>query len=216
MELTLEEYLKSTQTIQSNEQIIIRQAERLTENCVRPEEKAVRLFNFVRDDIQYNMYMTSVYIDDYKASRILELKKGYCVQKAVLLTALGRAVQIPSRLVFAKIKNHRVPEHIIKKLGSNIFPRHGYNQLFLNGKWVNLAATFDRTTCKRNGLPMVEFDGVNDAILPEKDFNGNPYIEYIKKYKTCADLPMDWVRKKIAERFGPDKEPCIKKKGSSG
>jgi len=183
----------------------------LTGGCSSDEEKAVKLFYFVRDSIPYNVYMISVFIEDFKASRILEWGKGYCVQKAVLLTALGRASGVPSRLIFAKIKNHRVPDHVFEKLRTNVFPRHGYNQFYLNERWVSAAATFDRTLCEKNGLPTVEFDGKKDAILPKKDLMGKTYIEYIEKFPPVDDLPFDWIAKRISKIVGPDKRPWLDK-----
>jgi len=203
----MEIYLKPTPTIDAAHERIIEVARNLTKDCSNDEEKAVKLFYFVRDSIRYNMYMISVFIEDFKASRILEWGKGYCVQKAVLLAALGRASGIPSRLVFAKIRNHRVPAHIFQMMKTNTFPRHGYNQFFLNGRWVSAAATFDRGLCEKNGLPPVEFDGKSDAILPEKDLKGEPYIEYVEKFPPKEDLPFDWIRERISKIVGPDKRP---------
>ena len=205
-------YLKDTPTIDVNNKGIIEKAKEITKNCNNEEEKAVRLFYFVRDSIKYNIYMISTFIEDFRASKILEWKKGYCVQKAVLLTALGRAAGIPTRLAFAKIKNHALPPHLFKMFKTNIFPRHGYNQFFLNGKWVSAAATFDRVLCEKNGLPTVEFDGKRDAILSEKDLKGAPYIEYIEKFPPKEDLPFDWIFKKVSMLVGPDKRPWIEKR----
>jgi len=197
-------YLKPTFTIESDHKKIIETARNLTRDCLSNKDKAVKLFYFVRDSIPYNIYMISVFIEDFKASRILKWGKGYCVQKAVLLAALGRAVDIPSRLVFASIRNHRVPAHIFQKMG-NLFPRHGYNQFFLNGKWVSAAATFDKNLCKKNGFPTVEFDGEKDAVLPDKDLEGKPFIEYVEKFPPTEDLPFDWIAEMVSERVGPDK-----------
>lgn len=197
-------YLKPTFTIESDHKKIIETARNLTRDCLSNKDKAVKLFYFVRDSIPYNIYMISVFIEDFKASRILEWGKGYCVQKAVLLAALGRAVGIPSRLVFASIRNHRVPAHIFQKMG-NLFPRHGYNQFFLNGKWVSAAATFDKNLCKKNGFPPVEFDGEKDAVLPDKDLGGKPFIEYVEKFPPTEDLPFDWIAEMVSKRVGPDK-----------
>ena len=207
----LENYLRPTFAIDSDHETIIETARDLTKGCSSNGEKAVKLFYFVRDAIPYNLYMISLFIEDFKASRVLEWKEGYCVQKAVLLTALARAAGIPSRLVFAMIRNHKVPSHIFKKLGNNLFYRHGYNQFFLNGRWVTAAATFDKTSCEKNGLPAVEFDGETDATLPKKDLKGGPYIEYVEKFPDFADLPFDWIYEAIAEKttevLGPDKRP---------
>jgi transglutaminase-like putative cysteine protease len=205
-------YLKPTFTIEANHKKIIETARNVTRGCLSNKDKAVKLFYFVRDSIPYNLYMVSVFVEDLKASRVLEWGKGYCVQKAVLLTALGRAADIPSRLIFASIRNHRIPAHIVEWMGSNVFPRHGYNQFFLSGKWVSAAATFDKNLCEKNGLPSVEFDGEKDAILSDKDLEGRPYIEYVEKFPPTEDLPFDWIAKVISKRVGPDKRSWPQKK----
>jgi len=204
-------YLQPTFTIDADNEMIAERAQRLIATCSTDEEKAVKLFYFVRDSIRYNLFMISVFVEDFRASKILEWGKGYCVQKAVLLTALGRAAGIPSRMAFAKIRNHRVPEHIIQRMGDNLFPRHGYNQFFLSGRWVSVAATFDRALCEKNGLPTVEFNGREDAILPPTDLTGKPYIEYVKKFQPCEDLPFEWIAKKIVQLVGPEKRPWLEK-----
>jgi len=211
MDSEMGHYLQATSTIEADHKKIIEKVTNLTRGCASDEEKAVELFYFVRDSIRYNIYMISVFIEDFKASRILEWGKAYCVQKAVLLTALGRAAGIPSRLVFAKIRNHKLPAHILEIMGTNTFPRHGYNQFFLNGRWVSAAATFDKVLCEKNGLPTVEFDGKRDAILPEKDLKGAPYIEYIEKFPPKEDLPFDWIKERVSQLVGSDKRPWLNK-----
>ena len=190
-------YLKPTEAIDSEHETIQKVMEKVTNGCASGVEKAIELFYFVRDSIHYSPYTVSVALEDFKASTVLARGKGYCVQKAVLLTALGRAAGIPSRLAFAKIKNHRLPTDLREQWGTNIFGCHGYNQIFLNGKWISAAATFDRNSCERNGLQTIEFDGIYDAILSQTDLNGNPHIEYLERYSPQADLPMEWIREDI-------------------
>jgi len=202
-------YLEATEAIDCDSEAIQRLAEDLTSGCASDEEKAVKLFYFVRDSIRYNIYMISAYLEDFKASTVLARGKGYCVQKAVLLTALGRAARIPTRLAFAKIKNSRVPPSLLEKTGTNIFPAHGYNQFQLLGRWVSAAATFDKELCQKNGLLSVEFDGVHDALLPRADLAGNPYIEYVELYGPQADVPMEWIRERVARIWGEDKRPWL-------
>ncbi len=211
MDFNIELYLKATPTLDAGHERIIETARTLTRGCSSDEEKAVKLFYFVRDSIGYNVFMISVFIEDFRASRVLEWGKGYCVQKAVLLAALGRAAGIPSRLAFAKIRNHKLPEHIFQIMKTNTFHRQGYNQFLLNGGWVSAAATFDKNLCQKNGLPTVEFDGKSDAILPEKGLKGEPYIEYVEKFPPHDDLPFHWIAEKISEIVGPDKRPWLDK-----
>jgi transglutaminase-like putative cysteine protease len=205
----MERYLRATPTIDADNENILETAARLTRGCSSDQQKAEKLFYFVRDEIKYNIYMISVFLEDFRASRVLEWGKGYCVQKAVLLAALGRASGIPSRLVFAKIRNHKVPPHILEIIKTDIFPRHGYNQFFLGGRWVSAAATFDKELCEKNGLPPVEFDGKHDAELPERDLLGKPFIEYVEKFTPRDDLPFEWIAERISTIVGPDKRPWL-------
>jgi transglutaminase-like putative cysteine protease len=61
-------YLHATQTIDADHERIIEVAQRLTAGCSNDQEKAVNLFYFVRDQIRYNIYMISVFIEDFKAA----------------------------------------------------------------------------------------------------------------------------------------------------
>jgi len=201
----MNEYLQATRAIESTHPQILSRAGELTRGCQTDSEKAVRLFDFVRDQIRYNVYMISMFIEDFCASFILDAGKGYCVQKAVLLCALGRAAGIPSRLVFARIRNRRIPDKVRARVKGDIFPAHGYNQFYLEDRWVSAAATFDAGLCRKMGVPPVTFDGQHDACLPDRALDGGPYIEYVERYEPCADLPLDWIVERISKIWGPDK-----------
>ncbi|MBW1857834.1 MAG: transglutaminase family protein, partial [Deltaproteobacteria bacterium] len=66
------QYLRATFTIEAEHEKIIETATNVTQSCFSDEEKAIKLFYFVRDSIRYNIYMISVFIEDFRASRILE------------------------------------------------------------------------------------------------------------------------------------------------
>lgn len=205
----MKEYLVPTQTIDCDNDKIKETARELTSGCATKNEMAVKLFYFVRDSIPYSLYMISVFKEDFTASKILQWGKGYCVQKAVLLAALGRAAGIPTRLVFARIRNHKVPENIVRMTGTNIFPRHGYTQFFLDDRWVSVAPTFDKGLCGKIGAPRVEWDGSSDAVLPEKDLSGGKYIEYVEKFEPQKDLPFEWIVNETSKTVGKDKRPWL-------
>ena len=195
-------YLHPTEAIDSDNSGIREVAMRLTTALPDPARKSVALFYFVRDEIHYSVYMISTYFGDFKASATLTRRRGYCVQKAVLLAALARAVGIPSRLAFAKIRNQRVPEHLVKQTGMNILPSHGYTQLYLHGTWVSVTPAFDRSLCEKSGLPPAEFDGVHDALLSDTDLYGRPFIEYLEKYEPQRDFPFSWLRERLLPIWG--------------
>ncbi len=212
----MEEYLQATATIEADDPLIRDKARELTAGAGSEREAVMRLFAFVRDQIPYNLFMISMHEDDFKASFILKTGKGYCVQKAVLLCALARCAGVPSRLALARIRNHRIPAKLQARLGRNEFPGHGYNQFYLDGRWISAAATFDAALCARVGVPVVAFDGQADAILPEKALDGGPYIEYLERYGHFADLPLSFITERTSKIWGKDKRAWLRPEDDTG
>jgi len=200
----LKEYLKPTRFIDSDNPYIKSLCQGMVDSYMSQIQKARKLFEYVRDGVHYDMYSASSDPDSYIASSIIKKGRGYCVQKAIALAALGRAVGIPSRIVLVAIKNHKAPREAIEVMKTNIFFPHAYNQFFLNSKWVSVAATFDRDICERIGVPTVQFNGIDDALLPQTDKDGSPYIEYVDKYGAFEDFPLEYVMRKMAEYYGED------------
>jgi transglutaminase-like putative cysteine protease len=212
----MDEFLQATAAIEAEHPLIKAKADELAGDAASARGKVLRLFTFVRDQIPYNLFMISMHPDDFRASFILELKKGYCVQKAVLLCALARAVGVPARLALARIRNHRIPPALKARLGRNDFPGHGYNQFFLDDHWVSAAATFDAALCARVGAPVVEFDGQDDAMLPATALDGSPYIEYLEHYGYFADLPLDFITERTSKIWGRDKRSWLRPEDDTG
>lgn len=198
----LEVYLKETYLIDSDNPAVKKAAGEICSNSPTQNEKAVKIFYFVRDVINYNMYAVSTKKEAYKASAILQSGQGWCLQKAILLTALARAAGIPSRLLVVSLKNRRAPNKAIESLGTDLFFPHVYNEVFLDGKWLKIAATFDKEICDRGGVPAVEFDGKNNAILSAVDLKGQPYIEYLDDYGFYADVPWDFIVENNKKVYG--------------
>lgn len=158
-----------------------------------PEEPLKAIFHFVRDKIAYSPYSPFYLPEHYPASKTLERGEGFCIQKAVLLAALARAHSIPSRLVFADIRNYLVPERLWAMMKTNLFAFHGYTELFIDGRWVKVTPTFDRGMCERLSLKPVEFDGHNPAVFHSHDLNGRLHIEYVADHGHFADLPFQKI-----------------------
>ena len=195
----LEEYLKPTYFIDSDSDIVIEIAHSLTKNLDSDIEKAKALFYWTRDEILYEPYESfSTRKKHYKASQTLTKKQGWCVQKAIALAGLGRAIKIPTRLHFADIRNHMASKKMIDLLKTNIFYFHGYTELFINEKWIKATPAFNLSLCEKLGLRPVEFDGKMDGILHETTFDGRKHVDYLKDRGTYADLPF----REIFEKFG--------------
>ena len=188
-------YLDHTFFIDCLHRTVRDKARSLTAGVEGTKEKAVCVFSFVRDEIRYNIYATRDIDADFKASRVLARKEGYCVQKAVLLVALARAVGIPARLRFAEVRSHLTAPDIVAKRGSNVFPYHGLTDLYIEGRWVKATPTYDLEYCKRMGIAPIRFDAEEDAMLPAYTEDGRLNAEYLQDRGFFDDLPIDEIRK---------------------
>lgn len=196
----LDKYLALTPTFDFDNDSVRQKAIEVTQGKDDAVEMAEALFYFVRDGISYNLYVPKHMPEHFRASNTLARGNGYCVQKAVLLVALARAVGIPARLCCAKIRNHLVPPKVLERLKSDIFPWHGYAEFYLEGKWVKATPAFDIRMCRENRLIPVEFDGRNDAKFPTHNLDGRQHIEYLLDRGPFDDVPLDGIRRALIER----------------
>jgi transglutaminase-like putative cysteine protease len=208
MNFTDEEYLRPTPLIDCYHPSIREKAGGLTAGTDVIPEKAKRLFYFVRDSIKYNPYAGKNSPESYITSRVLSQGEGYCVQKAGLLCSLARAIGIPSRLGFADIRNHIVPEKLANIIKTDIFTFHGYTEFFIEAKWVKATPAFDINMCEKNHIIPVEFDGKNDAVFHKYNKNGKLHIEYLNDLGRYSDIPLQEILESFTRVYGrTDFEP---------
>jgi len=205
MNLPMEEYLKPTPYIDCETKSIKEKARDLTKGQENITDKAKRLFYFVRDEIKYNPYSPFHLPEHYRASNILDRGGGYCVQKAVLLATLARAAGIPARLRFADIRNYILPEKLAKEMGTNLFTYHGYDELYIEGKWVKATPAFDIKMCQENQIIPVEFDGKNDATFHSHNRDGKLHIKYFNDYGHYQDVPLDEILEAWVKAYGSER-----------
>ena len=198
----LERYLEPTSTIDCDNASVKGKAWELTKGQEDPADKARSLFYFVRDQIKYNMYVPFQLIEHYKASTILREGEGYCVQKAVLMTALARAIDIPARLGFADIVNHLLPGKFLEIHGTNLLVYHGFTELYLNDTWIRVTPIFDLEMCRKHRIIPVDFDGKNDARFHPVNEEGRQHIEYVRYHGSFEDLPLDEMLNARQEAMG--------------
>ncbi|MGW8195560.1 MAG: transglutaminase-like domain-containing protein [Desulforhopalus sp.] len=156
-----------------------------------PVEKAVALYYAVRDLIKYDPYDLQYSRATLKASSVLDKGSGFCVAKAVLLAAVGRAQGIPSRLGFADVVNHLSSQKLRAKMNTDLFTYHGYTEFFLDGRWVKATPAFNLSLCTKFSVKPLEFDGREDSIFHEFDATGRQHMVYVRDHGTFADLPFE-------------------------
>jgi len=199
----LDIYLQPTKFFDFNKKFVRDKAFEITEGLETEKEKAIALFYWVRDEIKYNMLAYNPSIKaNFEASVTLQRKNGFCVSKSILLSTFARAIGIPARIHLVDLINHKISQKVIDFMDTNVMYYHGYSELYLNNKWVKLTPSFDQKTAIKGGfIPMVEFDGENDAVFATYDNEGRKFGEYIQDRGVHADLPLGDILRVFKEKY---------------
>src|SRR5207253_4469722 len=164
-------------------------------------DKAVTLYDALRDSIRYNPFQNFLSEDTYRASACLEQNLGWCVSKAALLAAAARAAGIAARVGFADVKNHLTTPELTEKMGTDLFVYHGYTELYLEGKWVKATPAFNLSLCKRFRVKPLEFDGRADSIFHPYDEDDRRHMEYVRWRGEYADVPAEDIKRVFRETY---------------
>lgn len=183
-------YLKPTQFIDSDNPLVIEYANTKTDAAKTDKEKAKDLYYAVRDDIMYDPYHLVLDPSVISASETLKRGSGYCIEKSLLLCAAARAHGIPSRLGFSIVQNHLSTKKFTDMLRTDKFVFHGYNEFWLDNRWVKCTPAFNKSLCDKFSVAALEFDGETDSIFHEYA-HGQKYMQYLHEYGQFDDFPYD-------------------------
>lgn len=187
-------YLLPTDIIDSNHEDIIRYAaDSIKGTGSDATAQAIKLYYRVRDGIWYDPYRPFYRSEHYRSSNVLKIGRGYCVSKASLLCALGRACGIPTRVGFATVRNHLATRQLIAYIGSDLFVYHGFVEFYLNKKWIKATPAFNAELCRRHHVQPLEFNGLEDAIFQTYNLEKKRFMEYVADHGIHADIPVDII-----------------------
>jgi transglutaminase-like putative cysteine protease len=198
-------YLAPTPIIDSDHKSIQDYALENSGGSTEPVEIAVKLYLAVRDGIVYDPYTPFYLPEHYRASDVLKRGRSFCIPKASLLCALGRACGIPSRVGFADVRNHLATKQLIEFLGSDLFVYHGFTEFWLEGKWVKATPAFNSDLCKRHHVPPLEFNGREDSIFQPYNLQRQRFMEYVAFHGVYADIPVDRIVTGWENTYGRDR-----------
>ena len=188
------EHLEPTAFIDSRHPAVAEFAAAAVGVAADPHERISRLFLAVRDGIRYDPYTATDDPDDYVASNVIGRTGAYCIPKSVVLVAGARSIGIPARLGFADVRNHLQSDRLRELMGgSDVFAYHGYAELHVDGEWRKATSAFNASLCSRFGVPPLEFDGTEDAMLHQFTGDGDRYMEYVRERGSYTDLPLDEI-----------------------
>jgi transglutaminase-like putative cysteine protease len=158
-----------------------------------PTEDAISLYYAVRDQLLYEVYGADLSRDGLRASAILRKGRGFCVHKSIVYAAACRSVGIPTRLVFADVRNHLASDRLQELVGGKLFRFHALTSLWLNGRWVKATPVFNKTLCRLYRMTPLEFDGTADSVYQPYDAEGKRYMDFVHQHGEFDDFPYELV-----------------------
>jgi transglutaminase-like putative cysteine protease len=164
-------------------------------------ERVRRLYHAVRDGFRYDPYKVDLSVEGLKASRVLADGHGWCVPKAALLAAACRAVRVPARVGLADVRNHLSTARLREVMGTDMFYRHGYTAILVDGRWVKATPAFNIELCQKLGLRPLEFDGSADSIYHPFDLASRRHMEYVTMRGEFDDIPRNDLLQVFAEHY---------------
>ena len=115
----------------------------LTANAKTEEEKARAIFYFVRDKIEFDLYLGDLF---HTAEEVVNIGKGSCVTKATLVVEMIRFINIPVRYHFVLLTKEGLRD-ILHPFVYKFWPDsfiHIYADIKLGDKWIDFDATYDK------------------------------------------------------------------------
>jgi len=194
-------YLEPGELINSDHPEIVAFAEGLVGDATDEIDKAIRLYNGVRDGVRYDPYNLTMDEAGLGALGCLRTGHGFCVQKAALLAASARAMGIPARVGYADVRNHLTSKRLSEQMGTDLFVYHGYAELYLEGKWVKATPVFNQSLCEKARVVPLEFDGRTDSIFQPFNADGEKHMEYVHDHGPFFDVPMQTIIQAMRDTY---------------
>lgn len=164
-------------------------------------EQAIAIYERVRDAFLYDPYHLDLRPDFLKASVIVQKKRAWCVEKAVVAASCFRAFGFPTRLGFGIVVNHIGVEKLTKYLKRSEIVFHGYVEIFVGDKWTKCTPAFDKQVCRISKVPVLAWDAKHDSLF-QSLVNNQQFMEYLHFYGEFDDVPFQLMRSEM-EKYYP-------------
>lgn len=145
-------FLEESEYVDFHSDSVRRKAEELFRPCVDDVDKARVAFEFVRDGVSHS-FDVRVERVTARASDVLRFGTGICHAKANLLAALLRSQCVPAGFCFQHVT--------LADDDRRGYCLHGFNAVFLQGRWIRLDARGNRNGVDARfslGVPVLAFE----------------------------------------------------------
>lgn len=149
-----DEYLKSSDDLQLDDPNVKRHADAAAGTLTDPAQIARAMEKYVREKLEKKNFSTAL----ASAAEVAASLEGDCTEHAVLLAALLRVKQIPSRVAVGLVyfELNQQPS----------FGGHMWTEAWLNGKWVPLDGTLGRGGTGIGHIKLGDSSFANDNATP--------------------------------------------------
>ena len=184
----IEEYLKTDDVIDHNNEIIVELADHLSQKADSEIEFIKAAYEYVRDHISHSADINEDIIT-CSASEVLKAGHGICFAKSHLLAALLRCKAIPTGFCYQKL--------ILDDEAAPVLIYHGLNGVFIKEykKWIRLDARGNKEGVDAQfsldeeclAFPVREEKGEEDCftVYPDPD---EKILEKLRRNKTRTEL----------------------------
>ncbi len=169
---------------------VVKLSESITQSAGSDYEKALLLHHWVTDNIYYDYDYAEDRTTEVSlfAADVLATKRTVCAGYAQLLQALLQAQNIPCIICESE--------------------DHAWNEVWADGRWCNVDATWDAWNTYING----EFDYVGGGSMIYFDMADEPFsvdhkITMRSNTAYGSNIPADWAQKEIAQAFAQNLIP---------
>lgn len=151
----------------------------ITADLVETREKAVRIHDFVRDEVDFG-WTSSFY--RMPATDVLESGVGYCNTKATLFIAMLRAAGIPARQRFVDISSEVLRGFLTR---GNPYLDHSYTEVYLDGRWLGVDSYVVDLPLFRNSQRLLAQSGmklgygIHTNGVPTWDGRSDSFIQFV-------------------------------------
>lgn len=166
------EYLEPTRVLQSDDIRVKDLARQGSAGETDPAKAAFRLENYVHSKLKTKNFSTAL----ASAAEVAASLEGDCTEHAMLLAAMLRAREIPSRIAVG----------LVYVESAQAFGGHMWTEAWLNGAWVPLDATLGQGGIGGGHIKLAESSMADDApvlvtaFLPLMEVLGKIKIEVVK------------------------------------
>jgi len=134
--------MNKKQDLPANDETIKAVVNRLIADANTDEQKIEKIYYFVRDEIEFGW----LYPQEIPVAEILRNRRGVCMQKANLLVSMAREAGLKARFHFMYVHKTALEDFLPRfayRRWIDPFP-HTFPEIYLNGKWISMEATFDK------------------------------------------------------------------------